>query len=239
VDLEVFVRLGSKATACHETAAQLWGIELVGTPLHRVTVPLSRSRLAVPGWQVRRMDLPDDDVVVVDEVRRTVPLRTVLDLAMVLPHEEAVAAADSALRQGLVDSGDLVTALSGRLGRGARRPRAVAQALDPLAGSVLESLLRVLLRQAGLPAPQTQHVVSERDGTFVARVDMAWPGSRLVVEADGFAFHSDRESYRSDRHRVNALERLGWRVLRFSWEDVRYAPEDVVRTVRSCLAAAA
>ena len=113
----------------------------------------------------------------------------------------------------------------------------MAELVDPLSGSVLETLLRVLLHLAGLPAPETQHEVHEADGSFVARVDFAWPGARLVVEADGFAFHSDRAAYRSDRRRVNALERLGWRVLRPSWEDVRHHPEEVVRTVRACLAA--
>lgn len=229
--------MGSQVTASHETAARLWGIELVGEPRERLTVPVQRSRLVVPGWRVRRLDLTADEVVVVDGVRRTTPLRTVLDLAQVLPLDEAVAAADSALRQTLVDLSELVAALSGRRGRGAGGPRRVAPLVDPHAGSVLESLLRVLLHLAGLTAPEPQFEVRERDGSFVARVDVAWPAARLVVEVDGFAFHSDRAAYRSDRRRVNALERLGWRVLRFSWEDVRHHPEEVVRTVRACLAA--
>ena len=239
MDLDVFTRLGPRTTASHETAALLWGIELVGAPRQWLTVPVGRSRLLVPGWQVRRLDLPDEDVVVVDGIRRTTPLRTLLDLSVVLPLDEAVAAADSALRQGLVTLEQLVGLLAGRLGRGARRPRAVARAVDPRAGSVLESLLRVLLLVAGLPMPETQYAIHERDGTLVARVDMAWPGARLVVEADGYAFHSDRAAYRSDRRRINALERLGWRVLRFSWEDVRNAPEEVIRTISACLRRAA
>ena len=103
-------------------------------------------------------------------------------------------------------------------------------------GSAPESLLWVLLALSALPMPETQVVLRDRDGTFVARVDFAWRAPRLVVEADGFAFHSDREAYRRDRERLKALERLGWRVLRFTWEDVRSRPDHVVTTVRACLA---
>lgn len=188
---------------------------------------------------MRRLDLASEDVVVVDGLRRTTPLRTVLDLAQVLPLDEAVAAADSALRLGLVDLRELVDALSRRRGRGAKGPRAVAGSVDARAGSVLESLLRVLLQRGGLPAPRSQYVICERDGTFVARVDLCWPDARLVVEADGFAFHSDRAAYRADRERLNALERLGWRVLRFTWEDVRSRPEHVLAMVRTCVVVAA
>jgi very-short-patch-repair endonuclease len=59
------------------------------------------------------------------------------------------------------------------------------------------------------------------------------------VEADGFAFHADRLAYRRDRERQNQLERLGWRVLRFTWEDVRGRPEHVVALIRDCLRIAA
>jgi len=106
------------------------------------------------------------------------------------------------------------------------------------ARTVLETLLRLVLVSAGL-TPQTQRVITDSDGGFIARVDFCWPERRLVVEADGYAYHSDRAAYRRDRERLNQLERLGWRVLRFTWEDVRGRPEHVVALVRECLAASA
>lgn len=232
---EVLERAGPRAAASHQSAARLWGIELLHPGPERITVPRQRSRLKVPGWGVRRLDLPADDVLVVDGLRRTTPERTVLDLARVLPLAEAVVASDSALRRQLVQPVALRTRLATCRGAGAAAPRAVAPLLDPLAGSVLESLLRVLLVLAGHPPPASQFLVCERDGELVARVDLCWPALRLVVEADGFAFHSDRRAYRADRARLNALERLGWRVLRFTWEDVTSRPEHVVATVRACL----
>ena len=228
---EVLTRLGPQATASHETAARLWGIELLDPGAERVTVPRQRARVAVPGWQVRRLDLGPDELAVVDGVRVTVPARTVLDLAQVLPVRDAVVAADSALRQQLTHLADLVPLLAGRRGRGAAGPRAVACRLDPLSESVLETLLRLLLHSA-LPPPLSQYEVRDAGGALVARVDFCWPERRLVVEADGFAFHSDRLAYRRDRERLNELERLGLRVLRFTWEDVMSRPDHVVALVR-------
>ncbi|MGI8814055.1 MAG: endonuclease domain-containing protein [Pseudonocardia sp.] len=47
------------------------------------------------------------------------------------------------------------------------------------------------------------------------RVDFAFPVARLVVEVDGWAWHSDAARFRSDRARQNALVLAGWAVLRF------------------------
>ena len=108
--------------------------------------------------------------------------------------------------------------------------------VDLRSGSVLESLLRVLLHVHGIRPPSSQLVVRTRRGVRIGRVDFAWPDLRLVVEADGFAFHADRGAYRADRRRSNALVLAGWRVLRFTWEDVVQHPERVVESVRAALA---
>lgn len=148
----------------------------------------------------------------------------------------AVVAADSAMRLTLVHSDELVSALTAVRGRGAERLRRVAGGVDPASGSVLESLLRVLLWSSLLPRPVSQYVVRDQHGAILARVDFCWPALRLVVEADGFAYHSDRAAYRRDREWLNDLERLGWRVLRFTWEDVVSRPEHVLSLISECLA---
>jgi very-short-patch-repair endonuclease len=229
---------GPRAVLSHETAAELLGIELRDPPTRRLTVPRNRSRLRIDGWTVVRADLQPNEVELHDDRRRTNALRTVLDLCWVLFAAAACVAADSALRQGLVSMDELTSALSRSFGRGCDRLRRLPALLDARAESVLETLLRLVLLEAGL-VPVTQHVIRDRRGAFVARVDVCWPDQRLVVEADGFAFHSDRAAYRRDRARLNELERLGWRVLRFTWEDVHQRPEFVVALVRECLAAAA
>ena len=159
-----------------------------------------------------------------------------MDLCRILPLPEAVVVADSALRRGLLTVADLRGVLCGLPpGRG---PGTVARAValvDPCCGSVLESLLRVLLHVHGIRSPQAQLLVRARSGGVIGRVDFAWPDVGVVVEADGFAFHADRRRYRDDRRRGNALVLAGWRVLRFSWEDVVQHPDHVVACVRAAL----
>ncbi|MCW2545068.1 MAG: hypothetical protein JWM40_2620 [Frankiales bacterium] len=223
-----------RAVLSHESAARVLGILLVDDDgSRRITVPRNHGRLVVGGWQVRRADAAASEVVIVNGLRVTSAARTVVDLGRVLELSLAVAAGDSALRARLVTLRALQTAAAGRrAGVGA-----FIRMLDAQAGSVLESLLRVILVNAALPAFTTQHLICDRDGEFVARVDFCWAAQRLIVEADGFAFHSDREAYRRDRERMNELERLGWRVLRVTWEEVRGNPQRVVRLVTECLAA--
>ena len=226
------------AVVSHTSAALLWGLELAATPERpTVTVGRDRSRAAAAGVVVRRTDLAAGDWLRRDGVRLTTVLRTVLDLCRTLPLPEAVACADSALRHGRLQVAELRRALCALpAGRGRARVARVVALVDPRCGSVLESLLRVLLHVHGVRAPRTQVTVRARDGRIVGRVDFAWPDVGLVVEADGFAFHADRRAYRDDRHRSNALVLDGWRVLRFSWEDVLQHPERVVGSVRAALA---
>ena len=170
----------------------------------------------------------------------TTPLRTVLDCARTLPLVEAVVIADSALRMRAFTIDELVAAARRcSRGPGAGRVRAVVELADDRCGSALETLLRVLLVSNGLAPPCTQYVVRDRRGRRVKRVDFAWPEHRLIVEADGFEFHSSRSAYRDDRRCGNAYTRNGWRFLRFSWEDVVDHPEEVLAAVRDCLDLAA
>jgi hypothetical protein len=225
-----------EAVVSHQSAALLWGIELVTTPAKpHVTVGRNRGRAEHDGVEVHRRDIRSDERELCGEVPITSVVRTLLDLCRALPLAEAVASVDSALRQQLVTLDELVGALR-RLpaGRGRGLVRRVLDLADPAAGSMLESLCRVLMAEAGLPRPEPQYVVRHR-GAWVGRVDFAWPEQRVIVETDGFAFHSDRASYRKDRRRHNALQLAGWQVLRFSWEDVVHEPDYVVAALRELL----
>ena len=231
----VLDRLGSTAALSHQTAARRHGLDLIDNGGEHVTVGRNISRRTEPGWHVHRRDVRPDDVVVLDGCRVTSALRTVHDLARVLPLGAALATAESALRHRAVLTADLRARLTASRGAWASGPATVGR-LVTRSDSVLESLAAALFHQAGLPPPRRQYDVSECDGALVARVDFCWPGARLVVEVDGFAFHSDRAAYRRDRERGNDLERLGWRVLRFSWEDVVSRPLQVAAMIGSCLA---
>jgi hypothetical protein len=47
------------------------------------------------------------------------------------------------------------------------------------------------------------------------RGDIYLPGSRVIVEMDGFAYHRSKKAFQKDRERQNLLIQHGYHVLRF------------------------
>lgn len=220
----------------HQSAASAWGLDLVGPPdVAHFTIPRGSSKRVVADARLHRAVLPACDVVFRDGVRITTVERTVVDLVRALPLPEALAVADSALREGLCSLGRLQRRACTLTGRGSRRVARAVACADPSSGSFLESYSRGLLIQAGIPPERTQLWIAGAQGRRIGRVDFAWPSRRVVVELDGYAFHADRVRYRNDRRRLNALGLAGWLVLRFSWEDVLGHPDAVVAAVRRAL----
>lgn len=238
VGLTRLAALATGGVVSHDAAAALLGIEMAHRPDRHVTVARNRGRVAHPGCIVHRADLHEAESTRVDGIPVTTPYRTVLDCARALEPCEAVVIADSALRQGMVRLRDLHAAAAEAWGRGAGRLRRVVACCDPRCGSVLESALRMLLIEHGLRPPCSQYEMRAISGRRLATVDFAWPDLRVVVEADGFAYHRDRKAYLRDRELGNACTLAGWRLLRFSWEDVFRHPAYVVNSTRRVLDAA-
>jgi hypothetical protein len=193
------------------------------------------GRYDVRGGTVRRTHhLPAEDVVNVSGLVVTSPLRTATDLLRYRPRNEAVVAVDGLLRAGPLRLDAVAAALHTLSGERyvARAWRAFAT-LDPAAGSVAESLARLAMRDAGL-LPRSQALLIDRAGRRV-RVDF-WFAAGVVVEIEGYAFHSTPEQHRADMARFNELSRLpDVTVLRFSWSDVQRPPA-MIAAIRAALA---
>ncbi|MDX6241234.1 MAG: hypothetical protein QOG10_6058 [Kribbellaceae bacterium] len=150
--------------------------------------------------------------------KATSPLRTVLDCARYLPFGDALAVADSAVRSGKVQPEILGEAAHALRGAGRRKAIQVADLADGRSESALESVLRARLIEAGITGFIPQYTISGQG--FSARVDLANPQLRIVLEADSFAFHGTRAALRKDCRRHVNLAMCGWLLLRYSWEDV-------------------
>jgi very-short-patch-repair endonuclease len=133
----------------------------------------------------------------------------------------AVVLVDAAINRRLVSASTLAARLRGP---GSVAARIALAAVDGRAESMLETVLRLGLRRAGLPVTPQAWVAG------VGRVDFLI-GGWLVVEVDGYAFHSSRNDYREDRRRGNALSADGYVLLRFSYEDVMFRLDEVVAQV--------
>jgi hypothetical protein len=118
-----------------------------------------------------------------------------------------------------IDELRAVLALHGSC-RGARRLRAALELIRVGAGSPQETRCRLVIVRAGLPEPQLQVDVHDEQGSFVGRVDMAWPENRVLVEYEGDHHRTDLEQWAADIRRYRELERLGWTVLRWTRTDL-------------------
>jgi very-short-patch-repair endonuclease len=208
----------------HLSAAQHWGMDVITPPmLPHVTLPPGQVRRATG----QKCVLHWSDAPSLKDV--TIPTRTVLDCIRTLPLGEALAVADSALRQRILDLDDLFAAAKRLRGPHSRRIQEVVGLADGRAESVLESALRAILIEAGIDGFEPQHAVRDRD--FSARLDLGHPELRIGLEADGFEHHGTRQALVKDCRRHVNFSLRGWTVLRFSWEDIMYDEEWVVDAV--------
>lgn len=242
VDLPLRVRgllstLPPEAAASHATAAALYGADLpVGDGRVEILVPWHRDVAPRPGLLVRRAAMEPTDVVVIGGLRRTVPGRTAVDLGRTRPLVEGVVAIDALLHVTGCTVVHVAPALAAATGlRGVRRARQAMALAEPLAESVMETALRLVLLLGGLPRPTPQLVVLDQSGGFVARVDLGYPETRLALEYDGRAAHLEPGAFRRERSRQNALVRCGWTVLRYTAADVLSSPHQIVSDVQAHL----
>lgn len=204
------------------SAAAVHGLGLLESPRQpHVTVPRGRHVVRHSGVVLHVRD------VVAEGMVTSLP-RTAADCARCLPEVEAVVVLDAVLRRGIH-----VEEIGRHLwGRGCGPARAALRRADGRSGASGESVARLALQDAGLD------VVPQVRIPGVGWVDLLVEG-RLVVEIDGFAYHSDAKQFAADRRRDARLAELGYRVLRFTWLDVVRDPAAVVATVQRVLALSA
>jgi len=159
---------------------------------------------------------------------RVMPLRHALARMLVCrPRKEAVVAIDCALQRRLVTVEQVRTALP------RTAPSSALTVLDDVDGrsqSPLETLARLALRSAGLRVEAGVLIA------MVGHVDLLVEG-RVVVELDGYEFHSSRREFEEDRRRDRELTAQRYVVLRFTARDVLGDTRRLVETVRTALAA--
>jgi very-short-patch-repair endonuclease len=226
------------AVLSHLSAADVWGLQV---PLRdrddervHVTIPEDSRAESRGDRRLYRLPLAEDDVVRRWNMPVTAPARTWRDLAGILEPAAMLAVTDQLL-DGVASRSDLQEELIRRpTGRGCARARRVLPLGDRRAESPMESVVRWLTHQAGLPAPELQFVVRDALGTFLGRADMAWPERKVLVEFDGDV-HRDRAVFVNDVRRQNRLIAAGWIILRFTSADVLGRPDEVVAEIRQAL----
>lgn len=125
---------------------------------------------------------------------------------------ELVIVADSLSNRSILSMPSIARALT-RTPRGRR----ALELVDPRAESGIETMLRLALRRLRVRV-RSQVVVPG-----VGRVDFLI-GERLVIEADGYEWHADRDAFERDRARDREFVGRGYLVLRVTY---RQAHDDL------------
>lgn len=211
------------------SAALAYGWKVKTTP-QRPTVWVPRNRKVTPdryhGVDLRWGSISQHEL----DARRTTPERTVVDCARFLPFDEALAVADSALREGDVGPMGLLAAAEAAPRTGRARAIRVATEATHEADNPMESVLRAICLDIPGLAVTPQYQV----GT-IGRSDLVDSKRRLVVEAESMEHHGSRSGYRRDVRRYTQMVRAQYLVLRFCWEDIMVKPEEVTATIRDVM----
>ena len=122
------------------------------------------------------------------------------------------------------------------LARAGRRPGVAAlrsliesDVTPALTRSEAEERFLALVRMAELPPPEANVRIGRHE------VDFLWRGQGVVVEIDGFRFHSSRAAFERDRLRDAALAAKGLRVIRVTWRQIVYRPEALIARLAAAL----
>lgn len=219
--------LGARACVAGPTAARLWGMRGLdswdGRRVHMVIPAVKRPRkligVELHGWNVR----PEEITVFDDGLRATDPVRTLRDTVPALGRERAVCLMDSALNQKLLRQEDIEPMNRVMRGRaGCADMRRWWRLVDGRAQSPLETRIRLICKDGGIPPDELQRRFTDREGRTVAVVDFWWERARIIGEADGLGPHSTPRALARDRERQNALQMLypDVRIVRFTWADL-------------------
>jgi very-short-patch-repair endonuclease len=224
------------AVLSHWSAAALWTIRPNSRSPINVTVPRpSRSSRAISRHVSQ---LPPDERTVEQGIPVTTVPRTILDLAAT----ESVEVVGNLLRESeyrqlhdRLSLRDLVERYPSR--RGVRKVRAALERLkeEPTGRkrSPLEERFAAFLRRHHLPQARFNDWILL--GSKRYRVDCHWPGTRQIVELDGWEGHGTRTAFREDRARDRALTVADYTITRLTWNQLDDEPEAIAADLRALL----
>jgi very-short-patch-repair endonuclease len=209
---------GPRAALSHGSAMTLWGFWKRWETPFDVTVAVDRRpkgiRTHLAAGLLRR------DVTVQLGIPVTSPARTLLDVAPRMPTKSLTRAVNDWRRSKLVSLEALAdVAARFPLHPGAPLLAPHARVRRGPTRSGFEDDFLEFCRRFRLPTPQVNVTVAGYE------VDAYFQAERLIVELDGWGFHSDHDSFKNDRERDATTLALGIATIRITSERLDDAPE--------------
>lgn len=219
IELRVAAAAGGRLTCVTLAGRRGWWVTEAPEPFHLHFSPGSRADAppgAVTHWS---LPLTPSEPALLAGVEDAL-----LHVATCLPRDEALAVWESAVR---VEK--LAPEYLRSLAWTSTAARELAEAVTGLSDSGLETLLVTPLRRWGVLIRQQVWLAGRPVDILV--------GERLVVQIDGWQFHSSAAQRAKDIAHDAELRLRGYTVLRFGYAQVVHEREAVLRTIQRALAA--
>jgi len=234
-----WLAVGPGALISHESAAEVQRIPNVIRNRVVLTNPHGQHH-RLPGVIVHQLDdlLPEHRTAA-EGLPITTPARTIVDLAAVVHPARLSPIVEATHHARIASYSEVGVCMTSIARRGKPGIRHLARTLDKLTAtkgvtmSKLERLLLELIADARLPRPTSQFAFPGRVFTNGC-VDAAYVDAKLIIEADGRAWHTRIADVKRDRDRDNDAARHGWQTLRLLWEHItadRQATGELIRDV--------
>lgn len=186
---------------------------------------------------VRTEALGPGEVIGIGEMRVTSSTRTAFDIGRhTAQRVQALQQLDALANITGVKAVDVEAVIAAHPGAGGvRQLRRLLPLIDHGAESPQETVARLALIDAGLPAPRTQVRIFDEYGDFIARVDMAYDDVKVAIEYDGPQHWTDPAVRQRDIDKQFLLTALDWFVIRASRDLLRYRRATYVARVENAL----
>jgi very-short-patch-repair endonuclease len=223
---------GPRSYLSGAAAAWWWKLTDVAPATIRVITPRSSHLRSRPGVTVTRRALPFQDRTHCSALpvtgRALTALYGAVDLGRAGP-----AMLDRALQRSVTFAA-VRQAHYRNLGcHGSRAAGQLLQIAADGSAAVSERLLIAALKAAGIRGWRVNHPLDLGTSTVVP--DLTFVAERVLIEVDGWAWHSSPDRFLRDRQRQNALVEAGWTVLRFTWFDLTDRLGEVLDQIRRML----
>lgn len=212
---------GAEVAFSHQSSLAVQGVGVHGVDDRAHLCRTNDGRSFQGDLVVMHRRVPREHLVDLEWGPAVAPALAPLQVAARFGVEAGLVSADAVLRDRRATREELEAALvvlgGGRGYLAAARTVALA---SPLSESAGESRCRWVLLVLGLPSPEQQAEIIDRDGLFVARVDFLYRAEKVVVEFDGMLKYDDPAALRREKLREDRLRELGYEVVRLTWADL-------------------
>lgn len=223
---------------CGLTAARLYDLPVpdgddrvhVAVPTKSPTSPRHRD------MNVHRLRLPPEQICLLHGVNVVSPEWLFIELAATLGRVDRVVLGDAILRRQLTSTAVLTSLAQQNPGRrGVLRAKDTLPLLEPNADSPMETRLRLIIVDAGLPRPIANAMVFDDWGQWIAQPDLLYPEARIAIEYEGAHHRTDARQFSNDIGRGDLLAEQGYLLLRYDAHHVYRTPHRIVGGVRTAL----